>query len=81
MVWNDKRTSLSDWGTAPTVIEPVSGTVTLRNLEPSERVVILPLNGSGPQVGESIKAQNLDGGFTFPMGEPVTPWYLVKVQR
>lgn len=81
MIWNDKRTSLTDWGIAPTVIEPVKGTVTLRNLEPSEQAVIVPLNGAGQPFGESIKAQNLDGGFTFPVGEPVTPWYLVKVQR
>ncbi len=81
MIWNDKRTSLADWGTAPTVIEPVKGTVTLQDLEPSEQAVIVPLNGAGRQVGKSIKAQNLDRGFTFPVGEPTTLWYLVKVQR
>jgi len=27
MTWNEDRTSLSDWGSAPTVIEPVKGKV------------------------------------------------------
>ncbi len=81
MMWNDKRTSLSDWGIAPTVIEPVKGTVALRNLNPSEQAIIVPLNGSGQPSGEPVKAQDLDRGFTFTVGEPATPWYLVKIQR
>ena len=32
MKWNDKRTSLTDWGTEPTLIEPVKGFVTLRGI-------------------------------------------------
>jgi len=81
MAWNDQRTSLTDWGIAPTMIEPVKGTVTLRNLEPVRQVEITPLNGAGRPSGESVKAQNLDKGFMFTVGEPSTPWYLVKVRR
>ena len=81
MIWNDKRTSLSDWGTAPTVIESVKGTVILRDLEPWRQAQIVPLNGAGQSEGESVKARSIDGGFTFDIGEPATPWYLVRVQR
>ena len=81
MAWNDKRTSLSDWGTAPTVIEPVKGQVTLRNLEPSQHAEIVPLNGAGRAAGDAIKARSIEGGFTFNVGKSTTPWYLVRVQR
>jgi hypothetical protein len=63
------------------VIEPVKGKVKLRNLEPSPQVEIIPLNGSGRAVGDTIKAHNFEGGFTFCIGEPTTPWYLVRVRR
>ena len=81
MTWNDKRTSLTGWGAAPTVIEPVKGKVVLRNLAPSEQAEIIPLNGAGGVVGESIKARRIKGGFALDIGEPTTPWYLVKVKR
>ncbi|MFC1633335.1 hypothetical protein ACFL5Z_00725 [Planctomycetota bacterium] len=81
MTWNEKRTSLANWGTSPTVIEPVKGKVTLRNLEPFQQAEIVPLNGAGRAAGEAIKARSIKRGFTLNIGEPTTPWYLVKVQR
>jgi hypothetical protein len=81
MTWNDKRTSLSHWGTAPMLVEPVKGQVTLRNLESLQNVEIVPLNGAGQPAGDAMKARYIKGGFTFKIGEPTTPWYLVRVQR
>jgi len=81
VIWNDKRTSLSDWGTTPTVIEPVKGRVMLRNLEPSLQAEIVPLNGAGRAAGDPIKARSIEGAFTLNIGEPTTPWYLVRIQR
>ena len=81
MTWNDKRTSLTNWGVAPMVIEPVKGKVTLRNLEFAQHAEIIPLNGSGRAVGDTVKAQSIEGGCTFTIGEPATPWYLVQVRR
>jgi hypothetical protein len=81
MSWNDKRTSLTDWGTAPSVIEPVRGKVTLRNLEPLRQTEIVPLNGAGRATGDAIKVRSIEGGFTLNIGEPTTPWYLVRIQR
>jgi hypothetical protein len=86
MTWNENRTSLSDWGAAPMVIEPVKGKVTLRNLKPSElvakpRIEILPLTGEGKAAAEPVIAQSSAAGFTFAIGEPATTWYLITIQR
>jgi hypothetical protein len=81
MTWNEDRTSLSNWGSAPTVIEPVKGSVTLRNIMSAEHVEAVPLNGAGKRMGESIQARVVTDGFEIPIGEPMTPWYLVRIQR
>lgn len=81
MVWNEKRTTLSDWGSAPTVIEPVKGRITLRNLEPSQRIEMIPLSGAGKPLGDPISARNLNGNLTLPIGDTATTWYLVTVVR
>jgi len=81
MTWNENRTSLSSWGSAPTVIEPVKGKVVLRNLEPSQRIETTPLDGAGKALGHSVSAQSIKGGFILPIGEPATVWHLVRIQR
>lgn len=81
MTWNEDRTSLSDWGSEPTVIEPVRGSVTLRNIGPTECIEAVPLNGSGKRMGQPIPAQKVADGFEIPIGELATPWYLVRIQR
>ena len=81
MVWNEDRTSLSNWGSGPTVIESVKGSVTLRNIKPAEHVEALALNGAGKRIGESIRARVVADGFEIPIGELATPWYLVRIRR
>ncbi|MGB2864031.1 MAG: hypothetical protein WBC05_11945 [Sedimentisphaerales bacterium] len=81
MTWNEDRTSLSNWGSAPTVIEPVKGSVTLRNIRAAEHVEALPLNSAGKRMGELIRARVVADGFEISIGEPATPWYLVRIQR
>jgi hypothetical protein len=81
MVWNEKRTSLTDWGSAPTVIEPVKASVTVRNVKPAENAEAIPLDGAGRSMGQSIRARMLADGFVIPIGEPATTWYLVRIQR
>jgi len=81
MIWNEKRTSLSDWGSAPTVIEPVKGNVVLRNLEPLQRIKIIPLDGAGKAMGNSVGVHAVKGDFILQIGQPATVWYLVRIQR
>jgi hypothetical protein len=81
MIWNEKRTSLSNWGSAPTVIEPVKGKVILRNLEPLQRIEIIPLDGAGKALENSVSVHGVKGEFVLQIGQPATVWYLVRIQR
>jgi hypothetical protein len=63
MKWNDKRTTPEDWRTAPTLIEPVVGTVTLRRLEEAVRVEATPLDGGGGPIGGAISARRTVAGW------------------
>jgi hypothetical protein len=80
MIWNENRTSLSNWGSTPTVIEPVIGKVILRNLEPSQQIETIPLDGAGKALGHTVSA-HVKGDFILPIGEQATMWYLVRIQR
>ncbi|MBL7186276.1 MAG: hypothetical protein ISS70_08110 [Phycisphaerae bacterium] len=81
MIWNEKRTTLSDWGSAPTVIEPVKGKIFLRNLKPAQRIEATPLDGAGKSLGDSIIARDIKGDCTLAVGEQATTWYLIRIRR
>ena len=81
MVWNENRTTLSNWGSAPTVIEPVKGKVMLRNLEPSQKIEISPLDGAGKALKYTVTAHSANGEVVLSIGEQATTWYLVRIQR
>lgn len=81
MKWNEKRNSLVDWGAAPTVIEPVSGTVTLRNLGGAKKVEATALNSGGHPLGAPIQAKKTAAGWEIPIGTPATTWYAIAVVR
>ena len=79
--WNEKRTSLVDWGTGSTVIEPVKGQVTLRNLEPTKSIEAIALDGAGKALGRVAGVKRTDRGYRIDIGEPATTWYLINVLR
>ncbi|MBN1506679.1 MAG: hypothetical protein JW955_07525 [Sedimentisphaerales bacterium] len=81
MKWNDKRTTLTDWGTAPTLIEPVRGFVTLRSIESARQIEAVPLDSGATPLAEPIPAERTDGAFRIAVGEPATPWYLIRIAR
>ena len=81
MIWNENRTSLSDWGTAPTVIEPVKGDLILRDIEPAENVEVIPLDGAGRRMAQSIRAREHSDGFVIAIGQPATTWYIIRIKR
>jgi hypothetical protein len=81
MTWNENRSSLSSWGSAPTVIEPVRGKVILRNLEPLQQIEIIPLDGEGKALGYTVFAHGTKGDFILSIGEQATTWYLIRIQR
>jgi len=81
MQWNPRRSNLSEWGGSPTLIEPVVGRITLRNLDRAKAVSAQPLDGSGQPMGEPIRVQKKAEGWNIPVGTPVTTWYEVTVTR
>jgi hypothetical protein len=81
MKWNDKKTSLVDWGSAPTVIEPVKGHVTLENLKPHKKFEVIALDGAGKSLAKPIEAQTSPKGVRIAIGEPPTAWYLINITR
>ena len=81
MTWNDKRTTLTDWGTEPTLIEPVRGAVVLRGIERAKRIEAVPLGSGAQPIGEPISLEKTQDGYRVPIGDPVTPWYLIRIAR
>lgn len=79
MTWNDERTSLTNWGEKPTIIEPVRGEIMLE-LNASA-ITLSSLDGSG-RIQKSVHlAEKSDGSFVLNLTAFKTPWYLVQVQK
>ncbi len=79
--WNERRTLLSEWGTAPTLIEPVTGWVMLRELDGAVGLRAKALDGAARQMGEDIRGRRLEDGWEIPLGDPATTFYLIEVIR
>jgi hypothetical protein len=80
MIWNASRTSLGDnWGTAPSLVEPISGSYTLR-LRSDSRFVVYALDDRGnrvKQVGDGVGTIHL----LLNTGADQTVWYEVVADR
>ena len=81
--WNDAHTALARGGQghSPTLIEPVTGTLTLRGIEGAKSVSAVALDGSGKPISDPIAAKKTANGWEIPIGDPVTTWYAVTVSR
>jgi len=79
--WNEDRTVLQKAGSAPTLIEPVTGDLVLRNLAPARKVTIAALDGRGQVIGSPVLAKKTSEGWQAALGEHVTTWYEVRVER
>jgi hypothetical protein len=81
MQWNENRTALTQAGSAPTVIEPVTGQLLLRNLAQARKVTLVALDGRGQPIGAPLNAQKTTDGWQLQLGAAVTTWYEIKVER
>lgn len=81
MEWNPRHTGLAQWGSSPTLIEPVTGRIVLRGLAPAAAVLAQPLDGAGRPLGQPIPATHNADAWQIPIGTPATTWYAVTVQR
>lgn len=80
MQW-DARKIGARGGQSPTLIEPVTGTITLKDLDQASGVIVKPLDGAGRLIGQPINAKKNGTGWEIPVGEPATTWYEVTVNR
>jgi len=81
MKLSEDRKTVPEWGAAPPVIEPVTGTVIFRGLENATSIEVQPLAAEGRPLGAKIQATRAGDQWRIPVGEPTTAWYLVKVNR
>lgn len=81
MTWDEKRKSLSDWGTPPTVIEPVKAKIVLRNLDPLQRIEAIALDGAGKAIKDPLDVRKEQANYILQIGQPATVWYLLRIQR
>jgi hypothetical protein len=65
----------------PSMIRNVRGTLMLRNLEGARRVTISALDGSGARMAAPAVAEKTSEGWRVKLGEKVTSWYEVRVER
>jgi hypothetical protein len=79
--WNPDRKTVKNWGRAPTVIERVTGSVALSGLNGAKTVAITPLAAEGRPLGPPKKIDVADSGCRLPIGEAVTTWYVIEVER
>lgn len=79
--WNARRTMLTKWGTAPTLIEPIKGWIVLRDLDGVLGVFATPLDGAGKPMGPEIKGRMLEAGWEVPVGTVATTSYLIRIAR
>jgi hypothetical protein len=79
--WNDRRTLLPEWGKEPTLIEPVTGWLVLRELDGAVGLRLIPLDGAARPIGKPISGRRLEEGWEIPIGDPATTFYLVEVIR
>lgn len=79
--WNSRRTLWEEWGAGPTLIEPVTGWLMLRELDGAVAVSLVPLDGASRPMGKAIPGRRMEVGWEVPLGEPATTRYLVEVVR
>jgi hypothetical protein len=78
--WAEDGQTLLEWGTGPTRVEPVAGTLTLRGLDGAKAVKVQPLTPEGAVAGDAVDAARSEAGWVLPLNA-VTTCYLVHVQR
>jgi hypothetical protein len=63
------------------LIEPVTGTVTLRGLTDAKSVRALALTAEGRPLSVALRGVRSQNGWTLKLGEPSTTWWVLEVER
>jgi hypothetical protein len=79
--WDERRAMLTDWGTAPTLIEPITGWIQLKDLEGAIGVSAQALDGASRPIGPEIRGKMIEPGWEIAVGATATTSYLIRVER
>jgi len=79
--WNAVGTDVINWGGPPTLIEQVRGSITLRHIEPAHTVRLQAIDGAGQPLGPPLDASRVADGWVIQLGNPVSTWYEITVNR
>jgi hypothetical protein len=79
--WNEAHTRTANQGESPTLIEPVTGVVSLCGLQGATGVSAVALDGTGHATGEPVVAKKSGDAWSLPVGDPATTWYLITVKH
>jgi hypothetical protein len=79
--WNVAGTDVTAWGESPTLIEQVSGSITLRNLRGAQTVSLQPVDGAGQPLGAPVVAASSGDDWKIPIGNNTTTWYQITITR
>jgi hypothetical protein len=79
--WNTAGTDVTAWGTSPTLVETVQGSITLRKLQGARGVSVQPLDGAGQPLGAPVEAIGSGGDWKITIGDKITTWYQITVAR
>jgi hypothetical protein len=81
--WLPDRTNFAEneIGHAPSLVEVVSGRLTLRSLDDATAVKVQPLDGTGGPLGAPEEVMRTPQGWEFAVGTVATTWYEIYVER
>ena len=80
--WEEDRRVVRSMGTHPMIIDPVKGTLGLKQLDVAQRVTITPLTGVGAPKDQSFNAVGSGANWSIALGnDHVSTWYLIEVAR
>jgi hypothetical protein len=81
MRWDEKRKKILDWGKGPTMIEPVTGTVTVRGLTGLKGLRAQALTAAGAPTGTALPVKQAGGTCAITLGAPAATLVLIEVER
>jgi hypothetical protein len=72
---------LHSLGESPTLVEPVTGSLTLKGLEGARSVKIQAIDGAGQSLGAPVEVRREQGTWKIRLGTITTTWYEITVER
>lgn len=81
MAFKEDGQTLAQWGKGPTVIEPVTGTVSIKDLRGVKGIKATALTAEGRPIGAPVPVEQGAHGWKIGIGTSVTTWYVVEMMR